>query len=265
MSDFKFYLHVYRMLIFQEIKVKMSYRIDFIISTIGTLMGNVLGFLSFYIIFDKFESVKGWNFYEILFLYGFFLLATTPANCLCQNNWNLLQHLRSGSFIKYYLRPLDIYFYFISEVFDVKAVGQGVFGIVSIIYAWKNLNLELSCLNMLVFLIGILSASLVMIGIMNIAAACGFWLIGYNFILTLVSKINDYAKYPITIYGKILQFVFTFILPIGFLGYYQSLFFIDANEYSWLTYLSLLFSLLFVYVSYRIWLYGAYTYNATGN
>ena len=55
------------------------YRADFIISTIGMIFTNISGFVSFWIVFRNFPSIAGWNYYEILFLYGFSLISLTTT------------------------------------------------------------------------------------------------------------------------------------------------------------------------------------------
>ena len=64
-----FYTKIYFKIITQDIKSKMSYRADFIISTIGMVATNIAGFIAFLIMFGKFPSINGWGYYEILFLY----------------------------------------------------------------------------------------------------------------------------------------------------------------------------------------------------
>ena len=76
-----FYFNIYRKILAQDLKSKMSYRADFIISTIGMIFTNISGFISFWIIFKNFPSIKGWGYYEMLFLYGFSLIALTPVQC----------------------------------------------------------------------------------------------------------------------------------------------------------------------------------------
>ena len=45
-----FYLRIYGKILVQDIKSKMSYRSDFIISTIGMICTNIAGFVSFWIL-----------------------------------------------------------------------------------------------------------------------------------------------------------------------------------------------------------------------
>ena len=58
-----FYLKIYFKIIGQDIKSKMSYRSDFIISTLGMILTNVAGFVSFWIMFRNFPSINGWGYY----------------------------------------------------------------------------------------------------------------------------------------------------------------------------------------------------------
>ena len=76
---FLFYTSIYRKILIQDLKSKMSYRADFIISTIGMIMTNLSGFVTFLILFRNFPSINGWDYHHMLFLYGFSLIALFPA------------------------------------------------------------------------------------------------------------------------------------------------------------------------------------------
>lgn len=264
-NTFRFYMHIYRMILTQDIKSKMSYRADFIISTIGILFTDIAGFVAFYILFRNFPSIMGWNYYEMLYLYGFSLVALTPVQCFFDNNWNLRGKLYSGEFIKYYFRPINLFFYFISEVFDIKGVGQFLFGVGTIIYTWGKLGLAVNPGTILLFIAGVITASLFMIAIMNFAAGTSFWMMGSTMIMILMFKFKDYARYPVTIFKSVFRFIFTFIIPIAFMAYYPSLVLIRPEQVSVLTYLSPVLGTIFVYASYRFWMFGAKNYAGTGS
>ena len=136
-----FYFRIYCKILAQDLKSKMSYRADFIISTIGMICTNISGFISFWILFRSFPSINGWSYYEMLFLYGFSLISITPVQCFFDNNWSLRQAVYSGDFIKYCFRPINMFFYYQSEVFDIKGLGQLAFGIGTLIYSWNKIGL----------------------------------------------------------------------------------------------------------------------------
>lgn len=260
-----FYFRIYGKILKQDLKSKMSYRADFIISTIGMIFTNISGFISFWILFSNFPSVMGWNYYEMLFLYGFSLVALTPVQCFFDNNWNLRTYVHSGDFIKYCFRPINLFFYFQSEVFDIKGLGQLAFGIGTIIYSWNKIGLELSFFIILKMIIFLITASLFMIAVMNTAAASCFWIMGSGYVMDTVVKFKDYSKYPATIFNPVFRFIFTFVIPIAFIAYYPSLVILRPDEIPMLSWLSPLIGILYFWISYKIWMYGALNYSGTGS
>ena len=260
-----FYLKIYFKIMSQDIKSKMSYRADFIISTIGMIATNIAGFISFWIMFTKFPSINGWGYYEMLFLYGFSLIAITPTQCLLDNNWSLRQYVYSGDFIKYCFRPINLFFYYESEIFDVKGLGQLCFGIGTLAYSWHKLALPVTCLMIAKVIIFLITASLFMAAMQNAAAATCFWIQNSFYILDLSLKLKDYAKYPISIFNPVFRFIFTFILPVAFIAYYPSLVLLRPNEAGVLSWLSPLIGILFFYLSYKLWMKGASKYDGSGS
>lgn len=261
----RFYLRVYRKILAQDLKSKLSYRADFIISTIGMIFTNISAFISLWILFQNFPTVMGWNYHEMLFLYGFSLIALTPLQCFFDNNWSLRNYVYSGDFIKYCFRPINLFFYFISEVFDIKGIGQFLFGIGTLIYSWQKLQMGMSVIIFVKLIIALITASLFMVALMNVAAATCFWIMGSGYIMVTAFKFKDYAKYPITIFNRAFRIVFTFIIPIAFIAYYPSLAFLRPDEIQILTWISPLLGVFFFYASYKFWMKGAMSYNGTGS
>ena len=260
-----FYIRIYRKFLAQDLKSKMSYRADFIISTIGMIFTNISGFVSFYILFRNFPSIVGWDYYEMLFLYGFSLVALTPVQCFFDNNWNLRMYVYNGDFIKYCFRPINLFFYFQSEVFDVKGLGQLAFGLGTLIYSWNKLGLAVTVPAVLKMIVFLITASLFMIAIMNIAAATCFWIINSGYVMVMAVKFKDYARYPATIFNPVFKFIFTFIIPIAFIAYYPSLVVLRPDEIPILSWLSPVIGIVFFFISYKIWMKGAMSYSGTGS
>lgn len=261
----RFYLHIYRMILAQDIKAKLSYRADFFISMIGMLAVNIGDFIAFWILFQKFPSIMGWKYEEMIFLYGFSLLALTPVQCLFDNNWNLRFYVTSGDFIKYCFRPINLFFYFMSEVFDLKGIGQGIFGLVTVIYAWNRLGIAVSPLLIVQFIIAVFAASLFMIAIYNFAAATCFWFVQTGYIIMFVNKFKDYIKYPVTVFNPIFRFVFSFIIPIAFAAFYPCQTFLRPDAVPVLTYVAPFLGIIYFYLSYLFWMKGARSYSGTGS
>ena len=260
-----FYLRIYGKILAQDLKSKMSYRADFIISTIGMVFTNISGFVSFWILFRNFPSINGWSYHEMLFLYGFSLVSLTPVQCLFDNNWSLRGYVYTGDFIKYCFRPINLFFYYQSEVFDIKGLGQLAFGLGTLVYAWAKLGLPVTVLMIVKMIVFLITASLIMIALQNAAAATCFWIQNPFYVLDLVYRFRDYAKYPITIFSPVFRFLFTFVMPIAFIAYYPSLVVLRPDAVPLLSWLSPLIGVVFFFISYKIWMYGAMKYSGTGS
>ena len=261
----KFYMSIYAKVLVQDLKSKMSYRADFIISNIGMIISNLVGFVTFYILFSNFPSINGWTMYEMLFMYGFSLIALTPLQCFFDNNWNLRFMVRTGDFIKYCFRPINIFFYFISEVFDVKGLGQLCFGVGTLVYAWSHLAIPVTFVTIMQMVLYLLAASLFMIAIMNFAAATCFWIQNSGYVMVIMFRFKDFAKYPASIFNTVFRVIFTFVIPIAFIAYYPSLVVLRPDNVPLLSWLSPLIGLVFFYLSYKFWMLGVRKYDGTGS
>jgi ABC-2 type transport system permease protein len=82
---------------------------------------------------------------------------------------------------------------------------------------------------------------------------------------TLVIKLTDFTKYPLSIYPVILQVAFTFIVPYAFVSYYPVSFLLEKNSYTWLSFLGPVISTLFFIVSIRVFEFGLEKYEGSGN
>ena len=55
----------------QYLKSLMAYRVDFFTGLIGFSFLQITGVIFITLVFNSIPSLQGWNFYEILFIYGF--------------------------------------------------------------------------------------------------------------------------------------------------------------------------------------------------
>jgi len=109
-QSLRYYSRLYSMIVSQYIKGRMQYRADFIISSIGMGLMSLTGIFTLWVLFASIPNLAGWSFNELLFMYAFYLLATSPVQIFFDNIWRLRMHVQSGEFIKYYFRPLNMIF-----------------------------------------------------------------------------------------------------------------------------------------------------------
>jgi len=259
------YLRLYKCLMLQEIKNQMSYRADFLVSLLAILLTNAFNITSLYFIFLNIPDIGGYNYMEMLFIYGFYMMSDAPGEFFFVNNWNLDEHIYSGSFIRYCTKPVNQFFYYYSEKFNVNALCQFLIGTAVLTYSILNLGIEFSLWHFLVLLPLLFFSSLVMASIMNTIAALGFWIINSQTILDIIRRLKDFSRYPVTILNTFFRLVFSFVIPLAFVAYYPSTFFIGGGETTIYPFLTPVVGVILFYISYRIWMNGARSYSGTGS
>ena len=265
MKTLRYYGKIYLLLVAQYMKARMQYRADFFISLIGLIITNVSGIVTFWIIFQSVDNINGWNYHDLIFMYALSLLVMIPQELFFNNIWYLGGYLVEGSFIKFYLRPLNMLFYYMSDLFDAKGLGQLAVGIVALAYASAGLGIAWTPVKILLLLAVIFSGSLIIISMMGIASFTGFWVIRANPILKLTENLRDFSRYPVSIYNNFLRFVFSFIIPIGFVSFYPSQWFLRPHHISPIVYLGPVVGIAMFLIFYTMWRKGTRKYCGTGS
>jgi ABC-2 type transport system permease protein len=259
------YIRLYFMIETQYIKAQMQYRADFLISSIGMFFSSLATLSIFVVLFQSIPNLAGWSLMEMVFIYAFYMIAISPMQILFDNIWWIRYKVQSGEFIKYYFRPLNMMFYFMSERFDIKGLTQLAAGIILLIYSSAQLGLEWSLVKVLILLGAVFSASLVLVSIAVMAGSSAFWLVNSYPVLALAWKLREFAPYPITIFDGVFRFAFTFILPIGFIAFYPAQFFLRPEEISPVFYLTPVIGIGLFAFTYKVWALGVNSYTGTGS
>lgn len=265
MLSFRQYVRLYFLIEAQYIKARMQYRVDFILSSIGMLFSSLATLGVFWVLFDTIPQLAGWTFMEMVFMYAFYMIAISPMQILFDNIWRLRNDVRTGNFLKFYFRPLNMMFYYMSEVFDLKGLTQLVVGIILLIYASVQLQIEWSLLKLALLPVMLIGASLVVISLIVSAGCAAFWITNSFSVMSLAWKLREFSPYPMGIFDGIFHFAFTFLLPIGFVAFYPSQLFLRPEEMHPLVYLSPLMGVVMFAITYWIWTKGVNNYDGTGS
>lgn len=260
-----YYTKIYLKITEQYIKMRLHYRSDLIISAIALLFQNMLGLFSTWIIFSSIGTIEGWEFYQLSFLYSFAMLATIPQQLLLDNLWALSEKVRSGEFIKYYFRPINMLFYYLTEVFDLKSIGTLAINIAIMVISIRKLGLHFGAAQIILLVCLIIGASMVMISLMLATASLSFFIIAAINAIEFVNNFRDLARFPLNIYDKALRFLFTFILPIGFIAYYPTRIILWPESISPIFYFTPLLGTVMFFFAYQVWKKGVNSYSGTGS
>ncbi|SHO51311.1 ABC-2 type transport system permease protein [Anaerocolumna xylanovorans DSM 12503] len=263
----KYYTKIYLMLISKYVKARMAYRADFLISLIGIFIENTIGLLFYSVVFMRVTYIGGWGYNELLFIYGFLVTASSVFHVFFGNMFNLKTYIVNGDFTKFYFRPMNILFSFVSEYIDIKSIFQVIIGIYLMVISSNTLNIIWDFQMVLLLILLIISSGIIIISTMTICASLGFWVRDPSVIMDFMLKVKDYSKYPMTIYNKILQLFFSIIIPLGFMSYYPSLLFLKNSvvRYMWIVPFQLIVSAVYFFIAVFVFQKGTRFYEGAGS
>lgn len=262
----KRYFRLYSKFLQQYIKSLMEYRLDFILGLIGFIFVQMTGVIFLNLVFSCIPNLKGWNFYEILFIYG---LAQIPrgidhifTDYLWIFSWKTIVE---GEFDRYLLRPINPLFQVISQSFQPDGFGELIIGIVLVVISSINLDFSWGFVKILSLIMIIIFATLIYTGIKLAATSIAFWTKFAQSYLFMVYQFSGFAKYPIGIYPKVIKGILTFIIPFAFTGYYPGAYLLGRESMLVGVGMTVIISIIVITIAYFIWLKGIKVYESSGS
>ncbi|WP_430122145.1 ABC transporter permease [Paenibacillus solani] len=245
----------------------MEYRADFFISIVGILIENTIAVLFYSIIFTKVPSINGWTYHQLLFMYGFLVTCSSIFHIFCGNLFQIKGYLRSGSFIKFYFRPANILFSYISETIDIKSIFQFMIGVVLLAQSSIGLGMNWALSDLILLILLILTTAALIISLMTTVASLGFWVRDPSALMDFMMNVRSYSRYPLSIYNRTFQLIFSTVVPVGFMAYYPSLIFLTAraSDNLWIIPTQLVMTALFGSIAVFVFHKGTKRYAGTGS
>ncbi|WP_270244423.1 ABC transporter permease [Lactococcus lactis] len=253
-----------RLFISQYLKQLIEYKGDFLVGLFGFLLEQGLNILMIAIIFTKIPDLKGWSLQQVIFIYGFSLIPKGLDHLFFDNLWAVGQRLvRKGDFDKYMTRPINPLVYVLIETFQVDAIGEIFVGILLLASSWGSIHWGL--LKILLFIIVIPFSTAIYTSLKIALSSLAFWMKQSGSLLYVFYQINDFAKYPVTIYNNGVKFLISFIIPFAFTAYYPAKYFLTNESPLFNIGTVILISIMLLCGSLWIWNKGISAYESSGS
>lgn len=225
------YIRLHKIFIAQYLKKLMEYKADFLLGAVGLLLTQVFQLAFLGIIFSQIPALIGWSFQEILFIYGFSLIAKTLDHLFTDNLWMVgYRIIRKGEFDKYLTRPINTLYHVIAENFCVDAFGEMLTCILLLAYSIPSLDMPFHWYTIPLWIVVAVFATLIYTSLKIMTAAISFWTKASGHITHMLYMTNDFSKYPVSIYNKFVQTVITYVIPFAFTAYFPASYFLTGNN-----------------------------------
>lgn len=257
----KLYLKYFSM----HMKVALEYKKAFILSLVSKLATSLFSFISIIFLFDKFGSIDGYTFENILICFSISYLGFSTAECFFRAFDHFDRIISNGEFDRMLVRPKNLIIQVLGNEIELNRIGRTI--VAFIIFVGVIIKQTyLFRIDRLFILI------LMIIGTIIIYAALFILKAGITFFTTQSLEImniftdgaRDLAQYPLSIYHKWVQNFFTYILPIALVNYYPLLYVIGKSNNK-LYGICPTMVILFTIPCYIVWKIGLKKYRSTGS
>ena len=142
MSNIIYNIKLYFMMFIASIKSMVEYRVDFIVGMISQILYELIEIIFIIIVFKNTNSINGWNFYEVLLLFGLLNIALGYVDLLFDEMYEVGPHyIKDGSFDLILLRPIHPIISIMSKSQSLTAFGYIVIGLTVSIISLIKLNI----------------------------------------------------------------------------------------------------------------------------
>ena len=260
------HLKLYSKFLKQYIKTLIEYRADFILGLIGFVFVQAIGVIFIGLIFNAIPSLKGWSFYEILFIYGFAQIPRGIDHVFTDQLWIFSwKTIVQGEFDRYLVRPLNPLFQVIVERFQPDGFGEIIIGTILLVTAWSKIGLEITFSRIVALIFVILCATVMYTAIKLAVTSIAFWVKFAQSYLFMVYQLSTFVKYPVTIYPTWIRGILTFIIPFAFTGYFPAAYILGKGNFLSGVVMTFIVAVVSFLLAYRIWLWGMSRYESTGS
>lgn len=257
---------LYRKYFIMHIKSSFEYRLNILFIAFAQTLITVGELLAIYLMFQRFESVGGWGFYETLLMFGIVMTAFPMVECFFRGYDEFASLVKTGEFDRFLIRPVSIHYQIIGAKIELSKLGRVCIGILSSILAIINLNISWTFTKVLVLLSSYLCGICFVLGAFVLGAGISIYSIeNLEFINIFTYGSKQLANYPINIYNKWLTRLFTFVLPVACFNYLPLSYIMEIGSIPpWLYAISPILGMLFLVPCFIFFNLSLKKYQSTG-
>lgn len=218
MTGIRRYYRLFKIYTAKSIKAVMLYRWSFLINCISQALDYGISFLLMWIMISAFNSMNGWNSYEVMMLYSTSLFSYGIAGTFFFTIFlNLPNMIHTGNFDDVLVKPIRVLPYLISSNYMCNYIAHIVLSTIVMIICAGRLDYSI---NWLLVAIVIISGSFIYAGLFLIVSASAFWAIKIDALFEIMYFFREVSYYPISVFPHIIQVIVTVIIPYGMMNYY---------------------------------------------
>lgn len=261
-------LTIYSLYFLRFLKARLAYRTDFVVSLISGALVAASGLLYILVLVDGkvIPDLKGWSREEVLFIYGYSMLATGLFGIISPNLFNFAdRYIIQGQFDRILLRPLNTLCQVLFEAFNLEALGNLLVGMAVFVYAKRKLSMTFDLPDFIWLFASSISGAVILLSVFVILSSMSFHFEDRFGIAPPFYNLITFARYPLPIYNNVIQFILRWVVPFAFVAFYPATYFFSKKGFEFFCYFTPVMALLSLSIAILCWRFGVSRYESTGS
>ena len=248
-----------------HLKSQMQYRTSFLFTTLAQFFVAFATFLSISFLFDRFDSVGGFTYEEVLICFAVMMLSFSSSELIGRGFDRFPVILGNGMFDRALVRPRGVIFQVLASQVEFSRLGRFVQAIMVLVYAMPRSGIVWTWDKIMTVILMLVCGSLLFFGLFVLYAAISFFTIeGLEAMNIFTDGGREHGRLPFGVYGDgVLKFL-TYVVPLALVQYYPLLYLVGRED-NILFALTPLLALLFLLPCYAFFRFGVRCYRSTGS
>lgn len=248
-----------------HVKSMMQYKMSFLLAVTGQFLVSFNVFLGMFFMFQRFSAVGGFTYSQVLLCFSVFLMEFSLAECTARGFDTFSSMVRKGEFDRVMVRPRGLIFQVLGSRFELTRIGRMLQAVVMFIYGVRKSGICWSVPKVITVIFMLISGTALFFGIFLVyAALCFFTLESLEIMNIFTDGAREFGKYPVSVYGKRILQLCTFVVPYALVQYYPLLFLLGKRTEIWWMFVPLL-AFGFMIPCYWLWRVGVKKYQSAGS
>lgn len=217
--------HISIALYFMKISAKTI--LEYPANLVGWFLANpiqfVVGFATIKFVVERFDTLNGWTYEQLAFLYGIAVLSHGISVLFFVQTWFMGRRIIRGDFDMFKLRPLSVLFQFLFAKFNLVGFSDLISGLIVFGYGCSKIHCQWNIQSILLILVTVIGATLIRGAVYLACGSFSFWTKSVNSYVGFIQELFDRTTmYPISIYPSAIQVIFTYLIPLAWISFYPA-------------------------------------------
>ena len=248
-----------------QLKCAMQHKGSLCMLLLAQIFTSCAGLLSIYWLFDRFGSVQGFDFEEILICYSVVLMGFSLAETFARGFDHFPQLISNGKFDRMLVRPRGAVFQVLASTIEFTRLGRLLQAAAVFAYALPNCGIEWSFDKCALLALMVICAAALFGALFWLQAGIAFFTTeSLEVINVFTDSGREHGAYPISVYGKEVLNILTYVVPLACVQYYP-LMYLTGRWQDPRLFFTPLAAFAFMLPTALVWRIGLRHYRSTGS